>query len=195
MNPPFVNVPSVDVGTPLQNMFVAFVAYYPTFVILVKKVLGFLVGLSLPLSVFFLIVIVYCVENLKRIRRKEQEIYNTKVEPIIEEHQAGDTILAKRWESIKQHISSENPNDWRQAIMDADIILEDLLTKMGYRGESIGEKLKRVERGDFATLDQAWEAHKIRNQIAHEAGFSLNHVQAKRAVDLYRQVFEEFYYI
>jgi len=102
----------------------------------------------------------------------------------------------KLWESVKKHIESDNENDWRQAIMDADIILDDLLNKMGYRGESVGEKLKRVERGDFATLDLAWEAHKVRNRIAHEgASFSLDHREAKAAYDNYRKVFEEFYYI
>ena len=75
-------------------------------------------------------------------------------------------------------------------------MLGDLLMKMGYRGESIGEKLKRVDKGDFKTLDDAWEAHKIRNEIAH-AGFDYPFSQhdARRAIGMYRRVFEEFFYI
>ncbi len=80
--------------------------------------------------------------------------------------------------------------------MEADIILEDLLTKMGYGGDSIGEKLKKVAKGDMKTLDEAWEAHKVRNQIAHEgSNFTLNHHEAKNVIGMYRKVFEEFYYI
>jgi hypothetical protein len=46
------------------------------------------------------------------------------------------------------------------------------------------------------TLNQAWEAHKIRNAIAHQgADFLLSEREAKRVVSLYREVFQEFDYI
>ena len=168
---------------------------YPALVNLVKDIFGVIIGLSLPMSLFFLIGIIYCVEGLKRIRIKEDQIFNAKVEPAFETADTGDTAMAHRWENAMKHIGSDNPNDWKQAIIEADIILDDLLTKMGYRGESIGEKLKRVAAGDMKTLNEAWEAHKVRNQIAHEAGFSLNHHEAKNAIGMYRKVFEEFYYV
>jgi len=101
-----------------------------------------------------------------------------------------------RWEKIMEHAASGNPNDWRQAILGADVMLNDLLDSLGYVGEGIGEKLKTVERGDFPTLDLAWEAHKVRNQIAHEGSdFLLTQREAKRTVDLYRRVFESFRFI
>jgi hypothetical protein len=157
---------------------------------------GILVGISFPLALFFLIGIIYCVEKLKKIRLKEEEIYDAKVEEGFETAETGDTVMAHRWQSATNHIASDNPNDWKQAIIEADIILEDLLTKMGYRGDSIGEKLKRVAKGDMKTLDEAWEAHKVRNQIAHEgSSFTLNHHEAKNVIGMYRKVFEEFYYI
>jgi hypothetical protein len=59
--------------------------------------------------------------------------------------------------------------------------LDDLLNKLGYRGESIGEKLKRVAKGDMKSLNDAWEAHKVRNQIAHEgSSVNLSHHEAKK---------------
>ena len=171
-------------------------AFYPTLVEWIKNIAGFFIGFSLVLSLFFLIGIIYCVEQLKYIRRKEKETMNLKVVPAFEDVPAGDNVMAKRWESVKTHIATDNPNDWRQAIIDADIILDDILNRMGYRGESVGEKLKRVAKGDFVTLDDAWEAHKVRNEIAHGgSSMSLNHHEAKEAVNRYKRVFEEFYYI
>ena len=80
--------------------------------------------------------------------------------------------------------------------MEADIMLADILTKMGYQGDSIGEQLKGVEPSDFLTLNDAWEAHKVRNQIAHQGSdFQLNERDAKRIIGLYKKVFSEFYYI
>jgi hypothetical protein len=172
-----------------------FVGLYPGFVVFLNASYGYVAGLSLVLSLFFFIGIIYCVENLKIIRNKEEQLYDLKVEPAFEATQAGDNVMARRWNDAMQHVESENPNDWKQAIMEADIILDDLLTKMGYHGESIGEKLKRVATGDMKSLNEAWEAHKVRNQIAHEQGFTLNHHEAKNVIGMYRKVFEEFYYI
>ena len=75
-------------------------------------------------------------------------------------------------------------------------MLADILEKMGYQGDSIGDKLKSVDKSDFLTLDYAWDAHRIRNQIAHEGSdFQLNEREAKRVIELYKTVFSEFYHI
>lgn len=109
---------------------------------------------------------------------------------------AGDRRSNDRWMHIVQLLQSHNQNDWRQAIIEADIILEDMLDKMGYDGNSIGDKLKNVEPSDFRTLQQAWEAHKVRNRIAHMGSeFQVSHQDAERVINLYQEVFDEFYYI
>lgn len=110
----------------------------------------------------------------------------------VAQHHAKDS----RWQTIQKHIDSHNEADWRLAIIESDILLDDMLSRMGYHGESIGEKLKSVEKSDFATIDEAWEAHKIRNRIAHDGtSFKLTREDATRTVNLYKKVFEEFYFI
>ena len=101
-----------------------------------------------------------------------------------------------RWQHIQDLIKSYNESDWRQAIIEADIILEEMLDKMGYDGISIGDKLKIVERSDFVTLDKAWSAHKVRNQIAHDgSNFKLTRDVAEKTIKDFEEVFREFYYI
>jgi hypothetical protein len=101
-----------------------------------------------------------------------------------------------RWQSVLTRLGSLSEGDWRLAVIEADIILDEMLSRMGYHGEGIGEKLKNVEKSDFATLDLAWEAHKIRNRIAHDGpAFHLTHNEAKRVIGLFQKVFEEFYFI
>lgn len=102
----------------------------------------------------------------------------------------------KRWQNVLQRISSPNEGDWRLAIIESDIILNEMLGRMGYRGEGIGEKLKQVEKSDFHTVQSAWEAHKIRNEIAHGGSdYHLSRRDAERAIDLFKEVFEEFHFI
>lgn len=101
-----------------------------------------------------------------------------------------------KWQHVEKLMSSQNQNDWRQAIIEADIMLDEMLRKMSYDGTSIGDMLKQIERSDFATLDKAWEAHKFRNEIAHTGSdFAFSKDEANRVFRLYRDVFNEFYYI
>jgi len=104
--------------------------------------------------------------------------------------------VASKWQEILNKAASTNENDWRLAIIEADIILDTLLERLNLPGSTIGDKLKVVEPSDFLTLDQAWEAHKARNNIAHQGSdFLLNDREVRRIISLYEQVFKEFHLI
>ncbi len=104
--------------------------------------------------------------------------------------------LAEKWGEVEKNINSTNPSDWRVAIVDADIMLGTILTRQGYEGATIGDQLKAVDKEDMLTLEDAWDAHKVRNDIAHGGSdFQLNDRQAKAVIALYKKVFSEFYHI
>jgi len=163
--------------------------------------IGALVGLSIPVSLMLFIGIVISVERLKKIRRKEHDIFNAHVEeayivqaPGISAQTNQDNIV--RWRKILTMVDSTNQNDWRQAIIEADIILDEIVTAANYPGEDLGTKLRNSTEADFKTVKLAREAHFIRNRIAHDgAAYPISQHEAKRVINLYKQVFEEFYYI
>ncbi len=53
-----------------------------------------------------------------------------------------------------------------QGVMDADKLLDYALKCYGYDG-FLGEKLKKG-KGHFSDLNGVWNAHKLRNTLAHE---------------------------
>lgn len=94
--------------------------------------------------------------------------------------------------SLQEHIESDNPNDWKLAIIEADIILDEALRKEGYGGNSLGERLKSISPQHLQTIDEAWTAHKVRNQIAHAGtDFVLTHKIVRDTMSRYRAVFQE----
>lgn len=157
-----------------------FIAFYSGF-----KVVSFLFSLVLIGAVVVL------VRNVNRIRAEERKaLYPVKVE------EAPEQVLNRKWGRVIDHLESDNPSDWKLAIIEADIMLDEMLTALGYKGDSIGDKLKQVERSDFTSVEKAWEAHKIRNQIAHQgADFTMTKPEAVRVIELYKDVFEEFFVI
>ena len=106
-----------------------------------------------------------------------------------------ETEKKEEWLDITDHIESDNESQWKLALIDADKILEDALREGGYDGETIGDRLKNAEdRGGFRSLQDAWEAHKVRNRIAHESGFELTKREARRVVELYKNALGDLHF-
>lgn len=90
---------------------------------------------------------------------------------------------------IQGYMISQSEALWRIGILEADNLLLEVLTEKGYQGDGVGEKLKTAS---FKTIDLAWDAHKIRNRVAHEGSdFELTEREAKRAFMLYESVFRD----
>jgi len=139
------------------------------------------------LSVIGLFVIVYATMRLFELRKREAKYYGTLI--LAPEVSGG---INPRWQHIESLIGGATASEWREAIIEADIMLDDVLMKQGYVGDGVGEKLKSIEPSDLNTLQDAWEAHKVRNQIAHEAVFDLSETLARRTIAHYENVFREF---
>lgn len=101
----------------------------------------------------------------------------------------------EEWQKILARGSSDGENDRKLALIAADSLIEKILALAGYSGENLGEKLKNIEPSDLDSLQDLWEAHKIRNRIAHEADYKLSREEAIRALALYEKALRELEYI
>ena len=94
-----------------------------------------------------------------------------------------------RWAIIEGYMSSNVEALWRIGIMEADTMLREVLLERGYAGEDVGEMLRSAK---FKTVQLAWDAHLVRNKIAHEGvEYTLTPREAKRVFTLYESVFLE----
>ncbi len=87
------------------------------------------------------------------------------------------------WNSVK------NDKDNAQAIINADKLLDKLLTARGYTG-SVGEKLKKAN-DLFGNVDAVWSAHKLRNKTAHEMGYKVSDKDTKSALQKFESAFRD----
>ena len=154
---------------------------------------------STVLSLLMLSGIVYAFLRLERVAEEtvhDDHAHAHEGEGSLSSIAMAESTSGKRWERVENHMTSGKESDWRLAILEADVLLDEMLTHMGYRGDSLGEKLKGIEKSDFTTIGEAWEAHAVRNKIAHEgAAFALSEREARRIIGLYETVFKEFHYI
>lgn len=95
-----------------------------------------------------------------------------------------------RWDIVQNYMTGGEEALWRIAILEADNLLNDILIDRGYIGDTVAEKLKNAK---FRTIDLAWEAHKMRNRIAHDGSkFVLTERVARKTIAFFEAVLVEF---
>lgn len=151
------------------------------------------VAFSIALSLVLASIIIYSMIRTRQIRIAERQQRLATVHPVA----AQDISRVQlRWDRILEEVGGEEEHKWRVAILEADILLNELLDVLGYKGETMADKMRQVVKADFNSIDAAWEAHKIRNRIAHDgAEFPLGAREARRVIGLYDQIFREFKFI
>jgi hypothetical protein len=94
--------------------------------------------------------------------------------------------IAARWATITAMAGpAGGGNGLRQAVLEADKLLDQALRQSGLPGATMGDRLKAARprfAADRAAYDRLWRAHKLRNALAHEVGFDLVPSQAREAL-------------
>jgi hypothetical protein len=166
-------------------------SWYDGLVALFLQIWNIYSVLAFALSALFIFGIIYAYLRIAEFDEIEEKELHDKERLWRELHDG--SVENNRWASIERHLASENPNDWKLAIIEADVLLEHLLEQAGFAGNTVGEKLKSASSRTFETIEDAWQAHRVRNQIAHGgADFVLTHKIAKETLIQYERVFKEF---
>ncbi|MEK7639124.1 MAG: hypothetical protein AAB388_03120 [Patescibacteria group bacterium] len=175
----------------LNNEVTAAIVATPVLFTTISFIWSTYVVIAYVVSLILLILYVYASVQWNQYQALQSQMLRDS-EKLYDEHFRG-VRKNSRLNDVFTHSASENPNDWRLAIIEADIILDDILKQRGYAGTSLGERLRSISPHQLASLDDAWEAHKVRNQIAHGgADFVLTKRLAEETINRYRRVFTEF---
>ncbi len=151
------------------------------------------VAFSILMTLAFMAIVVYASIRMFQIRQMERRRFAA-AQHTVASRDVPKTHL--RWDRVVQEVTSDNERDWRLAILEADIMLNELLDTQGYKGETIADKLRAVDPAEFRSVEAAWEAHKFRNKIAHESNLNLLSARdARHVIALYERVFKEFHFL
>lgn len=151
------------------------------------------VTLSLLLTLCFAAIVIYCSIRMFQIRQGERRRFAA-LQETVAAHDVPKTQL--RWARVLEEANSEDERTWRLAVLEADIMLNELLDSLGYKGETMADKMRATDRATFNNIDLAWEAHSFRNRIAHQSNQQpLDQREVRRVISMYERVFREFRFI
>lgn len=98
---------------------------------------------------------------------------------------APENIVLERWKKIKERLDTNDENNYKLAILEADAMFDSVLENTGYKGKDLEDRVKQVPPSDIPDIALVLEAHKLRNAIVYDAKLPVTYYQAKDAVDTF----------
>lgn len=98
-------------------------------------------------------------------------------------------VIAAHWRRVEE--LAANHSTYAQAVAEADKLLDLAFQQYGFPGATMGERLKGA-RDHFAPdlYQRLWDAHKLRNALAHEVGATVSEEQVRGALATFRQALD-----
>lgn len=143
-------------------------------------------------SIIFLSIMIFSLVRILEIQKEENEKLDMEITEALLRQAEREKNVNPRWHYIQTLVESPNESDWRVAIIEADTMMEEVLKEKGISGGTVSELLESAKSSGYPSIQKAWDAHLIRNQIAHEGvEFPLSQIEARRAIKMYQNFFED----
>lgn len=95
-----------------------------------------------------------------------------------------------KWLAIEQQLKRDDRASYTVTVLEADKLLDQALRERGLKGETMGERMKNAKEL-WSNANAVWQAHKVRNQIAHESDFKMGYDDARRALGGFKQALKD----
>jgi len=97
-----------------------------------------------------------------------------------------------RWGAIKKRLENQEEKEFKIAIIEADEMIGDLVRRMGYKGENLGEVFQNVPEAQIESIPKVKKAHEIKNRIVQDEKFAVSLELAKETLGYFEEFLDEF---
>lgn len=94
----------------------------------------------------------------------------------------------RKWREIQKMCAHKD--DWGHAIIHADMLLDEILTKKKVLGKTMGERMVSVQH-NFSAHDAVWNAHKLANSVRQNTELKISQAKVKNALIAYGQALKD----
>ena len=105
--------------------------------------------------------------------------------------QTGNPATLKHWANIVHRANTGTIENLRWAVMEADALVDFVMKQRGIDGEGMAERLQNARWAGSKLIDKVFDAHRLRNELAHTPGYQLTSQHAERALFAFRDFLKE----
>src|SRR4030043_615089 len=100
-------------------------------------------------------------------------------------HSYGAKKLYSSWQKIKKRLETGLESEYKLAVIEADLIIDDILKGAGFTGATFSERVNNLTEATLPNLQELIGAHATRNNIIHDPDYKISLGEAKKTVEIY----------
>lgn len=98
--------------------------------------------------------------------------------------------MTRVWNDVKVRLETQNEDEYKLAVTEADSILSNVIVKMNLQGDTMEEKLDALTTAMVTNLEDLKRVHDTRNSIVHNPDYRLSLDEAKQLLAVYEKAFQ-----
>lgn len=95
-------------------------------------------------------------------------------------------VIDKDWKKIKKRLLTGKEAEYKMAVIEADILVDDVLTRSNYAGKNLAEKLE-IRPDAFSDIAAMKEADQTYQNLVYDPSYSLDYQRAKGTILAFEQ--------
>jgi len=98
----------------------------------------------------------------------------------------GLSVINKKWKKIREK-SRTSETEARLAVIEADTLLEDILKRMGFKGQVLKERLETLTVDILENVEEVKRANEVRQKLVDDPNYHLDLESAHKVLDIYEK--------
>jgi hypothetical protein len=94
-------------------------------------------------------------------------------------------VFQTRWDNVKNLIGTEDPDNWKAAVLESSVMLNEVLEIIGYEGETLGKKISGLTTEQLENLETIKKANEAKNEIVRNGEYRITKEEAEKLVDTF----------
>ena len=103
----------------------------------------------------------------------------------------GARRIVNVWNKIMKRLETGIESEYKLAILEADTILDNTLKRMGFVGETLGERLGNLTSATLSNIEEIERVHKVRNEILHDPDYKISLDETKEILAVYEKALRD----
>ena len=99
--------------------------------------------------------------------------------------------MRRRWQKIMQRLDADDESEHKLAIIEADALLDEMLKRMKLAGDTVDDRLGKVNSLMIPSIEELKIAHQKRNSIVYDVDYRLNLQETRRVLLAYQKALED----
>lgn len=156
-----------------------------------QDIVAFLRATSIVLSALFFFFIFIVEGKLKRLKIAMEGKLDP-AEALSLSRMPPKGAFQESWDKIIVAVELRREADYRNAVIEADKLFEDIIKRLGLPNADVALNQKKITSEHLSNIAQITEAHNVKTKLVSNPNFHITQEQARQFVAMYAQAFKEW---